>query len=147
MTPEKSTVFKYIPHHRAGPTSFLPLLDVVINYRKSLPIRAFVDSGASSNFLPRIYAHRIGLLEDDDRFQDTSVKGISGPIKAKELVLKSIKILHKGEVFDVFFNPTVLVPSTDDWVLDFMILGTGTLFKKYDITFSAKHRKLILAKN
>ncbi len=126
--------------------AFAPMLDVMLHHRRGIRERAYVDSGASTTYVPRLTAERTGLLDDSPGMKVDAV-GVSGTIDANEHNIRSIAIMRNDEVFDRFDNSKILVPSDYDAGPNFVIMGRDLLFSRYDITFSERRRKLTLEKS
>lgn len=102
-------VFKYLPRQTGGAVVFAPMLDVMLRHDRQIHSRAYVDSGASTTYVPRMAADRAGLLDHGPGTEADAV-GISGSVTVSEHRIKSIAIIRNGKIFDLFDGPRILVP-------------------------------------
>lgn len=121
------------------------MLDVMLRHERQIYARAYVDSGASTTYVPRMMAERAGL--DSGSGTRVDAVGVSGTVNVNEHSIRSIAIIRSGKIFDRFDGPRILVPSDYDAGPDFVIMGRDLLFSRYDITFSERRKKLTLEKS
>jgi len=122
------------------------MVDVMLHHERHTSARAYVDSGASTTYVPRMVAERAGLLDRGPGRRADAV-GVYGKVSVDEHRIKSIAVIRNGKIFDRFYGPRMLVPSEYDAGPDFVIMGRDLLFSRYDITFSERRRKITLEKS
>ena len=137
-----STVFKY--EYLVSHNGFYPCLRVVIEHDEKTASFALIDSGSSDEtYIPRTVAKSIGLL--DLKSKITTSVSASGKFEVYRVKLKALHIVRHKDCFTTFRYITVRVPTEKVKDLPFVVLGRSTIFKRYDITFSEKRKKIILA--
>ena len=122
---------------------FLPLLKVIIESKEKIGTIALVDSGATNTFIPRQLAGVIELFsEKKNKMGKGETRGASGKFKTEILKLKKLELFKEGHIFDTFRSISVHVPANEEEDLPHVILGRDYLFKRYDVTFYEKRRKM-----
>ncbi len=122
------------------------MLNVVLYHKQKAYARAYVDSGSTAIYVPRLIADRAGLLDEGPGAKVNAI-GISGSAKASEYTINLISLMCDGKIFDTFNNSRIIVPSEDDAGPDFVLMGRDPLFAKYDVTFSDRRKELILERS
>ena len=135
-----STTFKYIPLNYGDDRLQRPALEIRMTQKYSINIHALVDSGATHTFLPKRFAKLLGFV-DEGNF--VNVQHIADRYKVRHATVKSIEIMQGQKVFENMRDQTVLIGDSE---IQFCILGRMSLFKRFDITFSEKRRKLTLTR-
>ena len=123
----------------------LPMLHVRLAHgTKSLKSVALVDSGATTNFIPRELAE---ILELDLTKPPRDAVGAGGPFSNIESRIEKV-ILVKGvnSIYDEFRNVFTYVPQKPQ-TLPYMILGRDTLFRRFDIKFHERQEKVTLKRH
>jgi len=127
---------------------FLPLLKVIIESKEKTGTIALVDSGATNTFIPRQLADAIELFsENKNKVGKGESTGASGKFKTEILKLKKLELFKEGHIFDAFHSISVHVPAREEEDLPHVILGRDYIFKRYDITFYEKRRKMTLQRS
>jgi len=123
----------------------LPMVHVKLTHgSKSIKSVALVDSGATSNFLPRELAD---LLEIPLIEPPKEAVGAGGPFKnIKSEIEKVVLVKGKNSAYDEFINLHILVPILPD-TLPYFILGRDSIFRKFDIKFQERQEKIILKRH
>lgn len=123
----------------------LPMVHVKLTHgSKSIKSVALVDSGATSNFLPREIAEllEISLTEPPDNA--VGAGGVFKNIKSK--IEKVVLVKGIDSAYDEFTNLYVLVPVLPD-TLPYFILGRDSIFRRFDIKFQERQEKLTLKRH
>lgn len=116
----------------------------LVHGKKSLKSVALVDSGATTNFIPRELAE---LLELDLTKPPRDAVGAGGPFSNIESRIDKV-ILVKGtnSIYDEFSDVFTYVPQKPQ-TLPYMILGRETLFWRFDIKFQERQEKVTLKRH
>lgn len=136
----KYLFYSYRSHDGSISTIQLPLINVQIvsTLEEGFSTIALIDSGATSTLMPKEIADVL-LLPYEDR--TVEVTGAGGVFDAKPVTLRKLVLLKGNAPFSSWWNIKVLVPETED-VLPYIILGRDYVFKRFDITFFEKRRKI-----
>lgn len=116
---------------------------MVVTHGDTIGTNALIDSGSSDvTYVPLYIAKYIGLNTTN---MVTSLSA-SGKFPVYTTKLKSLRIIkNRHTSFDTFRDIVVRIPHETVRDLPFVVLGRGTIFKRYDITFSEKRKKIILS--
>lgn len=120
----------------------LPLVHVRLTQKaKGYTTIALVDSGATSNFLPRELAE---ILELDLSAKPQSAVGAGGNFECIRTSVEKCSILKgKKSVVENFENLQMGIPVKTS-TLPYMILGRNSVFRRFDIKFQERNEKFIL---
>jgi len=140
----KYLFYTYRYHDGSTKTIELPLIHILITSGLEEDFRTvgLVDSGATSSLMPKEIADVL-LFEYEDR--DIEVTGAGGVFNAKPVTLRKLVLMKDGSSFSSWWNIKVLVPQRKD-ILPYFILGRDFVFKRFDITFYEKRRKITFSK-
>lgn len=133
----------YTYRTREGTTKIikLPLINILIESSIGEEFRTvgLVDSGATSTLLPKEIADLLMMPYEENSIEVTGAGGIFNckPVKLRRLVL-----IKNVTTFSTYRNIKVLVPEEEE-ILPYVILGRDYVFKRFDITFSEKRRKMV----
>ncbi len=117
---------------------------ILIHKGRDLKTVALVDSGTTSNFLPRELAE---ILDVDLTKKPKDAVGAGGKFSSiASLIGKYQLIKNKNAVFDEFVNLEVNVPVKED-TLPYMVLGRDSIFRRFDIIFMEMREKIILKRD
>lgn len=120
----------------------LPMLHVrLVHGTRSMKSVALIDSGATTNFIPRELAD---LLQLDLTKTPKDAVGAGGAFSNIESRIDKV-VLLKGmnSIYDEFPNLFTFVPVQPQ-TLPYMILGRENLFRRYDIKFHEREEKVTL---
>lgn len=123
----------------------LPMLHVrLIHGQKALKSVALIDSGATTNFIPRELAE---LLELDLSKTPKDAVGAGGAFSNIESRIDRC-VLVKGinSIYEEFDNLFTFVP-VQAGTLPYMILGRESIFRRFDIKFQEREEKVILKRH
>ena len=120
----------------------LPMVNVKLIHKDlTLKTTALIDSGATTNFLPRELAE-ILLVELTGEHRD--VVGAGGQfVSISSIVGKCQLIKNQNSIFDEFVNLPINVP-TDEQTLPYMVLGRDSIFRHFTIRFMENDEKIFL---
>ena len=138
--PKTSATFKYMPLERDAKGILRSALPVRLTHKTSVEFPALVDSCASGIFLPTSLANILGIENEGKPIQ---VRQVSGDNEGFEAIIRSVEILYNKEVFEVMRNQRIFVIESD---IQFCLFGREPLFKRFDITFSEKRKKITLTR-
>ena len=111
---------------------------------RSMKSVGLIDSGATTNFIPRELAD---LLELDLSRTPKDAIGAGGAFSSIESRIDKV-VLLKGmnSAYDEFQNLFTYVP-VQPHTLPYMILGRENLFRRYDIKFHEREEKVTLKRH
>ena len=113
----------------------------LVHKNQEIKTVALVDSGATSNFLPRELAE---ILDLDLSKEPKDAVGAGGKFRnIDSLIGKCQLIKNKNSVFDEFTNLRTNVPVEPN-TLPYMVLGRDSVFRKFNIRFMEIEEKIIL---
>lgn len=140
----KYLYFNYRERDGTIRTIQLPLLHISIVSALEEEFRTIglVDTGATSTLMPKEIADVL-MLEREER--NVEVTGAGGIFYSKPVTLRKLILFKDGSSFATWWNIKVLVPE-DENVLPYMILGRDHLFKRFNVTFYEKRRKMAFEK-
>lgn len=113
----------------------------ITHNNKTIKTVSLVDSGATSNFIPRGLAE---ILELDLSTKPKDAVGAGG--KFPNIPTKMDKVmLIKGanSVYEEFTNLGIYVPS-DYNAVPYMVLGRDSIFRRFTIKFLENQEKFVL---
>ncbi|MEM3727793.1 MAG: retropepsin-like aspartic protease [Candidatus Bathyarchaeia archaeon] len=145
MPSKKSVTCKYLFYRytmRNGTvrTLLLPLVHVRIESpEEHIETDALVDSGATRTLIPKEIAEILPSLKYEE--QRAEVTGAGGVFLARVTRLKKLTLIKNITPFAHFVEIEVLVPDHEG-ILPYVILGRDYVFRRFDITFHEKRRKL-----
>lgn len=123
----------------------LPMVHVKLTHgSKSIKSVALVDSGATSNFLPREIAELLEIPLTEPPDDAVGAGGVFRNIKSK--IEKVVLVKGRDSAYDEFTNLHVLVPVLPD-TLPYFILGRDSIFKRFDIKFQERQEKITLKRH
>ena len=113
----------------------------LVHKTQDLKTVALIDSGSTSNFLPRELAEILNL----DLSQETKdVVGAGGKFSSTASLIGACQLIkNRTVVFDEFTNLNINVPVTPN-TLPYMVLGRDSIFRRFDVRFMEKMEKLTL---
>lgn len=116
----------------------------LIHGQKALKSVALIDSGATTNFIPRELAE---ILELDLSKIPKDAVGAGGAFSNIESRIEKL-VLVKGisSVYEEFTDLFTYVPVKMG-TLPYMILGRDTLFHRFDIKFHERQEKVTLKRH
>jgi|ADKI01.1.fsa_nt_gi hypothetical protein len=147
---DRNVTCKYLPFSYRNPdgsTKYiqLPLVPVFLKSESAeFQTVALVDSGATSTLLPRDQAEILKIKYEEDKegkHLEVPTVGAGGSFSSEVGKVKKVQLLKNVTPFCTFLDMRVLVPQKKD-ALPYMILGRDLVFKRFDITFYEKRRKL-----
>jgi len=100
-----------------------------------------VDSGATKTLIPKEISEILPSLKYIEG--STEVTGAGGVFFAKKTTLKKLVLIKNVTPFATFNQPEVLVPEHEG-ILPYVILGRDHMFRRFDIIFHEKRRKVTL---
>ena len=113
----------------------------IVHKNQELKTVALIDSGATSNFLPRELAE---ILDLDLSQEPKDAFGAGGKFRnISSLIGKCQLIKNKNLVFDEFTNLITNVPVEPN-TLPYMVLGRDSIFRKFSIRFIEVEEKIML---
>lgn len=113
----------------------------LVHKNQELKTVALIDSGATSNFLPRELAE---ILDLDLSQEPKDAVGAGGKFRnIDSLIGKCQLIKNKDSAFDEFINLRINVPVKSN-TLPYMVLGRDSIFQKFNIRFIEMEEKVIL---
>ena len=113
----------------------------LVHKNQELKTIALIDSGATSNFLPRELAE---ILDLDLNQEPKDAFGAGGKFRnIGSLIGKCQLIKNKNSVFDEFTNLITNVPVEPN-TLPYMVLGRDSIFRKFNIRFIEVEEKIML---
>jgi len=123
----------------------LPLVHVkLIHGKQAIKSIALVDSGATTNFLPRELAE---ILEMDLNTNARDAIGAGGAFSnIPSRIDKVVLVKGRDSVYEEFDNLSVFVPVLPD-TLPYMVLGRNSIFKRFDIKFVERQEKIIMKRH
>ena len=123
----------------------LPMLHVrLIHGARSMKSVALIDSGATTNFIPRELADLLGLDLSNTPKDAVGAGGVFSNIESR--IDKVVLLKGLNSAYDQFQNLFTYVPVQSD-TLPYMILGRENLFRRYDIKFQEREEKVILKRH
>ncbi len=120
----------------------LPMVNVkLIHKDRDLKTAALIDSGSTSNFLPRELAE---ILDLDLSEEPRDAVGAGGTFSNVSSLIGTCQLIkNKESVFDEFTNFEVNVPIASN-TLPYMVLGRNSIFGRFSIKFMERTEKIIL---
>jgi len=119
----------------------LPLVHIRIESpEESIETDALVDSGATKTLIPKEIAELLPSLKYEER--SIEVTGAGGLFSAKITKLKKLTLIKNVTPFANFVQVEVLVPDYEG-ILPYVVLGRDHVFRRFNIAFHEKRRKLI----
>lgn len=113
----------------------------LVHKNQDLKTAALIDSGATSNFLPRELAE---ILDLDLSQEPRDAVGAGGKFcNIESLIGKCQLVKNKNSVFDEFINLIINVPVKSN-TLPYIVLGRDSIFRKFNIRFIEVEEKVIL---
>ena len=103
---------------------------------------ALVDSGATSTLIPKEMADLLPSLEYEE--PGVEVTGAGSRFSARQAKLKRITLIKNVTPFANFVEVKVLIPDSEG-ILPYVILGRDFVFRRFDITFYERRRKITFA--
>lgn len=123
----------------------LPMIHVKLTHgSKSIKSVALVDSGATSNFLPREIAEVLELSLTESPKDAVGAGGSFQNITSR--IDKVILVKGKDSAYDEFTDMGILVPVLSN-TLPYFILGRDSIFQRFDIKFQEKQEKITLKRH
>ncbi len=120
----------------------LPMVHVRLIHRmETIETTALIDSGATTNFLPKELAE---ILAVDLSGKHKSAIGAGGEFTSvSSIVGKCQLIKSQNAIFDEFVNLPISVPAQAQ-TLPYMVLGRDSIFRHFTIRFMENDEKIVL---
>jgi len=126
-------------------TLLLPLIHICIeSLEESIETDALVDSGATKTIIPKEITELLPSLKYEE--QAAEVTGAGGIFGARVTRLKKLALIKNVTPFANFVQIEVLVPDHEG-ILPYVILGRDNVFRRFDVTFHERRRKLTFTKS
>lgn len=116
----------------------LPMVHVYLKSGdREFTTNALVDSRSTATFLPDDY---LAILDLKD-LHESSAEGAGGTFKTQVGRVDLVKVMKKAWTFDTFRDLTVHIPTSSE-AIPYMILGRDSIFKRFDVTFHERRKRL-----
>ena len=127
---------KEFPYFKKG-ASYFPIIDVeLVGLRRSLIIKALVDSGASFSVCQAEIGDFLEIPIEDGK--PVELQGLKGKILG---YLHELPVKLRGEKFNC------KIVFSRELGVSFNLLGRNNFFFPFLITFNEKHQKILIEKN
>lgn len=120
----------------------LPMVHVrLIHKKETIATTALIDSGATTNFLPKELAE---ILAVDLSGKHKSAIGAGGEFTSVNTIVGKCQLIkNQNTVFDEFVNLPISVPIKPQ-TLPYMVLGRDSVFRNFTIRFLENDEKIVL---
>ena len=120
----------------------LPMVHVrLIHKKETIETTALIDSGATTNFLPKELAE---ILAVDLSGKHKSAIGAGGEFTSVNTIVGKCQLIKsQNTVFDEFVNLPISVPIKTQ-TLPYMVLGRDSIFRHFTIRFLENDEKIVL---